>query len=297
MADQPLVDTQVLLTLLGNQTYSLMHSLQELVDVVSKNKVKSIRTIEPRSDQAQDMLHDMYHRLSRQEFESDEEAATFYGYKNAQSRAYRKQRQKLSDRLYNSLVFIDTDRPDFSEAQKAFYQCHKELVAIRLLQGRGAKEAAMSVAKRTLSKAKKFELMKITVELLRLFKNYHSLHTIDLRAYKKISRELKRSEEVLRAENKAVDYYEDIHIEFKRHLILSEATRSKARSYIADLEISGKSIKTWVLHYMKFALINLIEMRENNFRGVINNAIWPFYISAGNRMSLLISSVRFTFIN
>lgn len=79
-----------------------MHELQELVDVVTRNKVKSIRLPEPFGDQPPDMLHDFYARLTNHEFANDEESAQFYGYTSASDRGYRKQREILRARLINS---------------------------------------------------------------------------------------------------------------------------------------------------------------------------------------------------
>ncbi len=246
-----------------------MRELQEVVRIVSKNKIKNIPLLDRTSNGGR--VFDFYERVLSEQFSNDEEAFNHYYKDRAQKAQYRKLKAKLRDRLFNTLFFIDVNNPKFSDAQKAFYQCQKELVTVRLLLGRGAREAGMILAKRTLSKSKKFELSPITVELLRVFKNYHSIYTGNTSQYHKISKDLKRYEDILREEYKAMDYYEDIHIEFKNNLILSKSIRERAWNYIADLEAIGKRIKTYLLHHMKFALINLIEMRENNFAAVIDN--------------------------
>ncbi len=112
-----------------------MHSLQELVDVVTKNKIKSIRMLSPSRDRDPDMLHDFYIRLINREFASDAKAAKFYGYADEHCKGYRKQRLKLENRLKNTLFFIDTGNPKFSDAQKAFYQCQKNLMTVRIFIG------------------------------------------------------------------------------------------------------------------------------------------------------------------
>ncbi len=246
-----------------------MEDLRELVKVVSKNKIKDIPTLDHQN--GDDRVYDLYDKILSDEILDDDSAAKYF-YKNpAQRGQYRKLKSKLRDRLFNTLFFIDVNNPKFSDAQKAFYQCNKELVVVRMLLGRYARKSAISLATRTLSKAQKFEIIDVVVELLRLLKNHHALYTGDIRSYKKYKDALKANEQILEAELMAVDYYDEIHVRFKKNLVLDKETRKLAQQYIGELEEVGKKIKTFRLHLMRFGLINLVEALENNHERVVEN--------------------------
>ena len=190
-----------------------MHELQELVDVVTRNKVKSIRLLEPFGDQPPDMLHDFYARLANHQFANDEEAAQFYGYTSASDRGYRKQRDKLRERLYNSAVFIDVNSPKFNDAQKAFYTCQKNLAIIRILEGRNVQNSSYDLIQKTLKYSDKYELTEISLYLYKKIRTYHALRSGNKNAYQKIDKKIKLLQKVFDAEELALHYVELLSLE------------------------------------------------------------------------------------
>ncbi|NND06037.1 MAG: hypothetical protein HKN87_06640 [Saprospiraceae bacterium] len=246
-----------------------MDELREVAAVVSKNKIKEINTL----DYARrgDRVFDFYEKILSNQFTCDQEAFEYYYNNPAQRAQYRKLKAKLRDRLFNTLFFIDVNKSKFSDAQKAFYQCHKDLMVVKLLSGRYARKAAISLATRTLQKSKKFELTAVSIELLRFIKRYHALYTGDLKSYNKALIDLRKHEHDLQLETKAVDYYEDIHIHYRKNLHLGKKVRDRARMYIAELEKDCMVCKTFLLNHMTFSLIGFIENIENNLSKVVEN--------------------------
>ncbi len=231
-----------------------MHSLQQLVDVVSKNKVKSIRTLEPRAHEKPDMLHDFYDRLTKGQFADDEEAAEFYGYESASCKAYRKQRAKLADRLYNSVFFIDTASPKFNKHQKAFYNCNRHLSAAKLLLGRGARTAAMTLLKRILVQSKKYELTWITLESYRQLMLHHALVTLDRTRFEKARANVRHFQKIYDHENEAAELYNDFGLDVALGKIDPDILRKKGDNYIAILEQSTKEADSFYLHSIFYFL-------------------------------------------
>ena len=199
-----------------------MHELQELVDVVTRNKVKSIRLLEPFGDQPPDMLHDFYARLANHQFANDEEAAQFYGYISASDRGYRKQRDKLRERLYNSAVFIDVNSPKFNDAQKAFYTCQKNLVVARILLGRNARYSAIELIKRTVQISLKYEFSELSLEFTRLLRSHHAMKTGIHKSYLQYNHDVEKYEKIVYAENRVRYYYDRISLELRYRSNVSE---------------------------------------------------------------------------
>ena len=107
------------------------------------------------------------------------------------------------------MFFIDTNNPKFSDIQKAYYQCHKNWIAIKILIGRGARKSAISLAKHTLKYTKKYEFTEISLDLLRRIRYNIAMSSGSLREYNQSVSEINQFEKIFQAENQASSYFED----------------------------------------------------------------------------------------
>ncbi len=251
-----------------------MHELQELVDVVTRNKVKSIRLLEPFGDQPPDMLHDFYARLANHEFTSDEEAAQFYGYKDASDRGYRKQRDKLRDRLYNCSVFIDVDNSQFDRPQKAFYICQKNLTIIRTLLGRYADNSAIDLIKKTIKLSDRFEFSEISLELYKHLRGFYAFKLGNKQKYISYNKIVKQLEQATSAENIAIEYYERLALEIVKKSIPSDKYFQVAEEFINATKDLG--VKTYKFIYFRNVIKSNYYLHIKEYTqviGVCDNAI------------------------
>jgi hypothetical protein len=240
---------------LPKQQPELMHSLQELVDVVTKNKVKSIRTLQPCPGKEKDMIHDFYDRLCNHEFADDATAALFYGYPDEKSRAYRKQRSKLEERLINSSFFIDTGSAKFNTHQKAFYSCQKNLLAIRILIGRNARKAALQIAKDTIRQSEKYEISEITLELYRILRQHYAVNTRDKKSYERSVQMADYYQKVVDAENLVSKFYEHTCIILNREPNAKRKVIELCNRYELELKPLLKLYNCYRLHLIYYFII------------------------------------------
>ena len=245
-----------------------MDALIELTGVISKNKIKAIQTLD--SQNRADRVYQFYEKLQRDELKNDQDAAQFFFKRGANYTQYRKLKSKLRDQLHSTLFFIDINNPKFSNAQRAFYQCSRDLMTIKLMIGRNARKAAYSLAKQTLKHARKYELTEFVVELLRTIRSHHAIYTGNLREYLKCKKLLERYEKYLQAENLAIDYYEDINVRLENTLVISEETVILAENYIGELVKLGRDIKTFRLHMVTHWLSILLHTKRNDYRSLIS---------------------------
>ena len=253
-----------------------MHELQELVDVVTRNKVKSIRLLEPFGDQPPDMLHDFYARLANHEFANDQEAAQFYGYTSAGDRAYRKQRDKLRERLYSSSVFIDVNNPKFNDSQKAHYNCFKNLIIIKTLLGRSARKSAINLIKRTIKYSVKFEVSDITLELFRLLRTHHASKTGNKNQYVKYSNLVHKYRTIVNDENFALDHYDHLSLYLVRNTYASDEYLEYAKNVISDLK--KKSTNSYRFILISRTIICNYYLHSRDFKNLVKEASYAYKI-------------------
>ena len=146
-----------------------MKALQDLMYLVTKHKRKQLNVIG--YDIADDRYELFYEKLEKGEISMDDEAAAyFFGPdKNGQFTQYKNFKNRFFRRLVNALFHLDLKQPEFNNAQVGFYNCWKNLAAIKIMGARGANQAAFRLAKITLPAAIKYELVEIIVELSQLF--------------------------------------------------------------------------------------------------------------------------------
>lgn len=247
-----------------------MHSLQELVDVVTRNKVKSIRTLEPFDRSPTDMLHDFYYRLSRNEFPDDASAAGFYGYSNEKDKAYRKQRNKLQQRLIDTSFFIDTSSPKFNSHQKAYYTCQKNLMAIRLLLARYARRSAIELIKDTIKKSDKYEFSEISAELYKLLRNHYANYDYSISRYQKYHGLAIHYREIAAAEDLVFEMYDSTSILSQKLIQNRSIIIAKCEEYKSSLIPILHKYKSFRLHLWSYFLFLRMEELKNNYEGVIS---------------------------
>ena len=79
-----------------------------------------------------------------------------------------------------SLSADDVNQPNFTEIQKAYYSCFKEVSAVKILIARGARKPAVVLAEKVIKKSIRFEFTDITLELARTLR----LHFVNIEGNK-----------------------------------------------------------------------------------------------------------------
>ena len=251
-----------------------MHELQELVDVVTCNKVKSIRLLEPFGDQPPDMLHDFYARLPNHDFANDEDAAQFYGYTSASDRAYRKQRDKLRERLYNSSVFIDVNNPKFNDSQKAHYSCFRNLIIIKTLLGRAARKSAIGLIKKTLKFSVKFEVSDVSLELYRLLKTHHASKTGNKTKYIKYRKLVNQYKTIVEDEILALDHFDHLSLYLVKNTYATNEYLQYAKNAITGLQ--KKSTNSYRFLLISRTIICNYYLHSRDYKMLIKEASYAY---------------------
>lgn len=98
------------------------------------------------------------------------------------NQAFRKMWHGFKEKLSNTLFFVDTNSPIFSERTKAYYMSAKRAMASRMLNERGAQNMAIELAENTLSISLKYEFNDINMMLVNFLMQRYSSRS----NYKKI---------------------------------------------------------------------------------------------------------------
>jgi hypothetical protein len=221
-----------------------MNYLNELVSFISQNKIKQHNTLLPGGTSRQSNIYKLYQGIRSQEITSDDDIIqTFFADADHGATYANRLKRKLRDRLTNTVFLIDLNQAQYTDAQRAYISCHKNLAAIQILGSRYVRKSAIEIAKNTLRQSLHYGFTEITLSIARYL---HMFYGSALRDQKRTAyyRELLTEQGgILQYELKAERYF----IELNQSLSYSSNTEEQlelARTYSEELWPLLERIKT-----------------------------------------------------
>ena len=234
---------------------------QELVDLINKHKTERIEIIGNEA-KSNSKLNQFYFGIKNREIQSDQDAIQLLYGSNGNRGTYLKLKSRFKDRLINSVFFLDSRDKYYTDIQKAFYKCYKNWAAIRILFGKSAKESAIILALKTIKIAIKFEFTEIIINLSRVLRLYYATVKGDKKKFTFYNNLLKKNTEILAAELKAEQYYEELLIEFANSMASKTSLGLKAQEYSDELkqydniETHSFLFFSYTIHVLRYEILN-----------------------------------------
>lgn len=218
--------------------------LKELAKGVNRNKIKNIDIIETKNE-SNTIIQKFYKSLVNDKFHTDEEFANLFYQKAEDRKAYYKLKDRLFERLINTVFFIDTNINSKFPLEKEYYKIHRNAVIIKIMLGKIMRVAAIHLAEKTFKKAIFYGITDVSIEMARHLKvNYGSLMPNE-KKYVYYSKVVKSQLKVYKSEIKIEDYLHSFYLKhqglttlkledkehFKRHKAYILKTIKKKTSY------------------------------------------------------------------
>lgn len=245
-----------------------MEKLKELVSIVNRIKTQRIEVITKGRAQKGEKLRILYDGIAKGKFDTDQEAAIFIYGPDYNPTNYTTLKNNLTNRLLNSLFFINLSEDKYSSFQKTFIDVEKSRAIIKLLTGRSSRKTSMELTEKLISKSLKYQFTDVSLDLAKILrKHYRTLGKNSTKA-KKYHSIVNEQYEILGKEIELENYYE----------LLVEGLQNK-RSTQSDLAVKGKNYankaksifigtQSHKLGYYAHLIFVLSEELSNNFQGV-----------------------------
>jgi hypothetical protein len=250
-----------------------MKNLLEIAKVVTKKKVKKIEIFDEYSLRNKSLkFNEFYEDLTAGRYKNDRDAAAkLYGC-TPQDARYRQLKSRFRKRLFNTLFFLDVNKPSASNYDRAHFSCHKEWTLVKILQDNDAHSPAITQAKSILSTAQKFHITEIVVNCARILREYAAKDgkRKDFEYYNQL---LATASATLEAEIRAEELYQRVTMEYyappTQREELSDRMGSYANTLLSLSEIHPSPVVTfnmflvWAMYYeVKREFNALIEVCE-----------------------------------
>jgi hypothetical protein len=257
-----------------------MQELKELINFVSKNRVKRIEILGHPSNY-ESLYTRLYEGIATGQINSNEDALQnlYPGDDTKDQKKLNRLKSKLKEKLFNTILFIDSKGEKLSDFQKAYYSCHRDYVMVKILLGKNARKFAIPIAEQTLKTANKYEMTDITIFLSDILRRHHGTITGNIKKYKKYEEVLKRAQKNHTEELIAEQYYLDLAINYVNSRATKEELEIKAVQYYDELMAlltKEKSYKFLLYSYNVFVLRFQIENNYKETISICNDAVKEF---------------------
>lgn len=216
-----------------------MRDLIELANLLNKTKLKSNGVLdiilEPGSK-----MQNLYDAFISQRIQSDEDALAWQLDSGDDASKLPNLKNKLKDRMLDSVFLLDFKEPGFSDRQKAYFECYKKWAAGMILVMRNAKISGYDVLEKLLRHAIRFEFTELTCDILRVLRLHYSTAGGDLKKYESIREQLHHYQTIWHMENQVEDFYSELIIRYVNSKATKMEVSEQAKVYYSivkpDLE-------------------------------------------------------------
>jgi len=273
-----------------------MDNLFELVAVVSPIKTQKIEIIGSDKTKYGKLVKKLYDGIQSGDYKTDQEAAQDIYNTPTPTNKYANLKIHLTQKLLNTLFFIDVTDLNFSNLFKVKVKAEKWRSAINILIARGANKTAVKLGEKLIKKSIYYEFTEITLDIARLLLIQYRTHNINTKKeeyYQKIvsdTLKLFSAEiEVERNYSLSIKTLANLKIT-KKEKIKQIAVYTKA---VREIFKESKSVRIGQLSFLMFVLELEIQ---NDYANVITTAkdAISFFQNKGVAVSPVLISVYYT---
>lgn len=243
-----------------------MRDLVELVSLLKKTKLKGSGVmkfiIEPDSK-----METLFNALQDKTVETDEDAKALFkddGEVNLTSL-----KNKLKERLLDSFFLLDFKDSNFTNRQKAFFECYKKWSVAMTLLIRNAKIVGIDVLERLLRHAKHFEFTELSLDILRVLRLQYSTVDGDIGKYEDVKAQYIEYEKIWQMESKAEFFYSELMVQYTNSKSTKAEVTEQAEKYYAELKPFMAVCPSFKLHLFG-RMVNLLIY--NSINDYVNTA-------------------------
>ncbi len=184
-----------------------METLKELIGIVNLQKIRQIKLITDEAD-VPFKIKQLYDLIATNQIESDEDAMRIL-YNNGSSKTYSRLKNRLKDRLINTLFFIDINQYSKTKYQVALHKIKRNSAVIGILLDRIKRNSAIELSEKTIKLAIKYEEVESVLSLSKILRKHFTVYAYDKKKkhyYSKLMDDyLKYYQEEIQAEELYID--------------------------------------------------------------------------------------------
>lgn len=186
-----------------------MQDLKEIILLLIQHGIHPLKGADAKSK-----LLAFWDGIAKGRFSTDEAAAKSLYDESVEGSKYRKLKSDLRERLLEAVLEIDGNQKNYSDYQKAYYECHKQWTVVRILTGQNANAAALSVATKLLRQAEKYDFTLLAMDIASYLRTQYGLRESNDRKFRDAHDIFEKHRKTYDAENQAEALYTTLIVRY-----------------------------------------------------------------------------------
>lgn len=256
-----------------------MEKLIELITIVNQIKIQRIEIIGKGRFGKDQKMKQLYEGIAKGKFKTNAEAAKVIYGENAQSTNISSLKGLLTNKILNTLFFINLSGSSFNPIQKNYYECHKLRAVVQILRGKGSRISSMEIAKKVLKKSLKYQFTEISLELSKLLRQHYSIYNKNLSKRNKYNAVVTEQFDRWQGEEQLDKMYEELIFELSDKRSIHKELVEKGKNYAYNargIYSRLESLKIGQLSHLLFVLEHELSRNYPEIENTCNKAISYF---------------------
>ncbi|NNF36491.1 MAG: hypothetical protein HKN68_20485 [Saprospiraceae bacterium] len=244
-----------------------METLKELVSVINLQKIRQIKLITEDTDDP-DKIKELYDLIATSQVESDEDAMRIL-YNNGSPKSYSRMKNRLKDRLINTLFFIDINQYSKTKYEVALHKIKRNYAVIGILLDRIKRTAAVELGEKTIKLAIKYEEVETVLSLSKLLRKHFTVYAYDKKKKKYYSQLMNNYLKYYQQEIQAEELYIDLANAILQNKNIEGYIKNNAHN-IHEVVQNQKTNKNYFFNFYAYDALYFIILNERNYQKLLN---------------------------
>lgn len=226
-----------------------MKHLLEIVKIVTKKKVKKIEIFDDQTLRHKNSKFvEFYEAITGGKFKNDRDASLLLYNCSPKDPRYRQLKSRFRRRLLNTLFFLDVNKPNNADFERAYTNSHKEWAIVKILQSNNAEETAAQLARSILTTALKFQFTDLIINCSRILRGYAAQES-DRKAFEEYDDYLRHYSGILDAEIRSEELYQRVIIEYAAPITNDNDLPERINEYSEALASLSERFESPIIFY------------------------------------------------
>ncbi len=245
-----------------------MEKLISIIKTLDRYRLREIDILDSADSNSRYTM--LYREITLGNIKTDDEAAKFlFGSKATKNYlTYRVFKKKFKERVFNALLFIDTQTDDFDDFLKIQFEANKQWLFIKNLYNHQLSSIATELAEELLNKVVKFEYYELAMPISNYIKSGYALKG-DKKNYAKFQKLFEEYTDIWLAERKAREYNEKLKMEFIGTSKQKPHVSELAKTYFKELKPLLIKYNSYIFHFNSRAVELYIYTSINDYKNQI----------------------------
>lgn len=240
-----------------------MQEIKELIHVLKQNQLNYQTIIDNSSGVHASKALELLEYVDKGSVLSDDEAGVKLFSNDKDGSKYRRLKADVKNKLYEAVMQLNTNQSKFTDYQKAYYNCHRQWVVVKILTGLNANTAAMGLANRLFKTAEKYSFTLLCMDILSYLSVQYGVRENSEKKYQQACQQFNEYVELYQAESKAERYYTELIVLSSNNHAAKEKVYQQAIIYTNEVDTMMDRRSSYKLQMYGY-LIRLLCLTSQN---------------------------------